>query len=96
MADYQRPFFLMKKFGITVEEYDAIFESQGRVCPICGAIPQKNNFPVDHDHATGAIRGILCIRCNMDLEWFIDHRTAVESYLSASLIQQSLSEGETL
>src|SRR3972149_7896952 len=55
-----------KKYGITVEEYNAIFKSQRGKCAICGRQPDgrwKRLF-IDHKHASGKIRGLLCIRCN--------------------------------
>jgi len=57
-----------RKFGISVEEYDAFLEKQNNVCAICGSQPSPNNgkqmFAVDHDHETGNVRGLLCTRCN--------------------------------
>jgi len=42
-----------------------MFEAQGGVCAICGeARPDERTLHVDHDHATGLIRGLLCFRCN--------------------------------
>lgn len=54
-------------YGITAEEYDAIFERQGRRCAICRSQPRTIRFAVDHDHQSGEVRGILCKRCNHDL-----------------------------
>lgn len=54
-------------YGISPEEYRAIFERQGGRCGICRATPRTIRFAVDHDHQTGAVRGILCKRCNHDL-----------------------------
>lgn len=62
-----------KKFGITLDDYDKMFESQKGVCAICA---EKETFTVkgrihslavDHDHATGEIRGLLCRACNQML-----------------------------
>ena len=41
--------------------------SQGGGCAICGNLPKKSKFAVDHDHKTGLIRGILCLICNHKL-----------------------------
>lgn len=54
-------------YGITPEEYQRIFRRQGGRCGICKARPRTIRFAVDHDHQTGAVRGILCKRCNHDL-----------------------------
>ena len=42
-----------------------MLEAQNGVCAICGeARPEERTLHVDHDHETGAIRGLLCVRCN--------------------------------
>jgi hypothetical protein len=56
---------LKRKYGITLEQYDDLLERQGGVCGICGAEPHPTiSLHVDHDHETGALRGLLCFRCN--------------------------------
>ena len=54
-------------YGITIEEYNEKLERQGNGCAICGIkIPGGNgkHFYVDHDHATGQVRDLLCHNCN--------------------------------
>lgn len=48
-----------------------MLDKQGGVCAICGRTEIKTNkngkiqpLSVDHDHKTGAVRGLLCHRCN--------------------------------
>lgn len=66
-----------KALGITAEEYDLRLAAQGGGCAICGATPKTRRLHVDHDHKTGAVRGLLCLRCNRNLpawvreEWLI-------------------------
>ena len=63
---------LLWTFGITLEEYQRIEAEQEGVCAVCGEAetemhPQSGkprNLAVDHDHNTGAIRGLLCNACN--------------------------------
>ena len=56
---------LKRKYGITLADYDRMFDAQGGVCAICGEPrPEERTLHVDHDHETGAIRGLLCFRCN--------------------------------
>ena len=67
----QRAGHLMRKFGMTIEEYDAMLEAQGGGCFICGRPPREDiSLHVDHDHLTGKVRGILCFRCNNALADF--------------------------
>ena len=67
--------YLKRTYGITVEEYDAMLAAQGGGCAICGAAPREDiSLHVDHDHATGAPRGLLCFRCNNALGDFGDDR----------------------
>jgi hypothetical protein len=56
---------LRRKYGITLEDYEATLEAQGGGCKICGdPPPEGGSLHVDHDHVTGKIRGLLCFRCN--------------------------------
>lgn len=54
-------------FGITAEDYEAILEFQGGLCALCLQRPVSKRLAVDHDHQSGAVRGLLCSRCNHDL-----------------------------
>lgn len=82
---------LKKMYGISLEEYEALLDSQDGVCAICQEPPSgKNRFlSVDHDHDTGRIRGLLCTRCNVGLGALHDSaeilRTAL-MYLEGSVM----------
>lgn len=64
---WQRRNHLRSAFGLTPEAYDAMLASQGGGCAICGSREPRNQhgyLSIDHDHTTGAVRGILCDPCN--------------------------------
>lgn len=50
------------RYGITPAEYDNLLERQSGLCAGCGIHMAPPN--VDHDHATGRVRGLLCFSCN--------------------------------
>lgn len=54
------------KYGLTVTELRYLIEQANGLCAICSE-PAK--LAVDHDHATGNVRGMLCHRCNLRLGW---------------------------
>lgn len=56
-----------RTYGLTATEYDRLLAEQGGRCAICRARPKSKRLAVDHDHKTGAVRGLLCSRCNHDL-----------------------------
>jgi hypothetical protein len=56
-----------KTYGITSDDYATLLKAQGGKCAICRARPKSKRLAVDHDHRTGAVRGLLCSRCNHDL-----------------------------
>jgi hypothetical protein len=56
-----------KTYGLEDGEFEAIWDAQGRRCPICLQIPRAKRPAVDHDHDSGAVRGLLCQRCNHEL-----------------------------
>lgn len=63
----------IERKGITLEEYDRLFENQKGVCKICGKINKDGRrLEIDHCHKTGKIRGLLCKRCNSAMGYFND------------------------
>lgn len=72
------------RYGITVEDYDALFSKQGGMCAICGTTKsgkQGQHFAIDHDHSTGRVRGLLCIKCNGWLGWYEANQFAAGNYV---------------
>ncbi len=64
---------LVRSYGITVEQFDALLGEQGGGCAICQRPPRTVNLHVDHDHACcptrkkscgKCVRGLLCEDCN--------------------------------
>ena len=69
-----RAWDLKKNYGLTLEEFDQMFENQEGLCAICSkllcrckgcSVPRSALRPnIDHNHETGEVRGILCRQCN--------------------------------
>jgi hypothetical protein len=80
----KRNYYLKYKYGITESQYDDMFNAQSGKCSICGSTETKDKkrhrLMVDHDHATGAVRGLLCSSCNKALGLFSD---SIETMYSA-------------
>lgn len=51
------------KYGINKRQFDSMVKEQGGHCALCDGPP----YCIDHDHKTGAIRGVLCTVCNMSM-----------------------------
>lgn len=63
-----RKHLLKYAHGLTLEQYDELLHAQNSVCAICQTTCNtKKVLSVDHDHNTGAIRGLLCNACNQAL-----------------------------
>jgi predicted nucleic acid-binding Zn ribbon protein len=74
-------------YGLTRRELELLLAQHER-CAICGTDDWGGKGPlgpqVDHDHATGRVRGVLCGNCNQGLGRFKDDpdlRRAAISYL---------------
>lgn len=65
---------LLKKYGMSVADYNAMLDKQFWLCAICGRCPKRPLF-VDHDHKTGSVRGLLCSDCNLGLGAFKDSQS---------------------
>lgn len=80
---------LIHKYGITVDQHEAMLQEQGGGCAVCGG-PTKDGreFFVDHDHKCcpgqrtcgTCVRGLLCGDCNLGIGYFDDQ---IDKLLSA-------------
>lgn len=61
----------LRKYGLTVKEYEAIATAQGGQCALCKKKP-RYGLCVDHCHASGKVRALLCKGCNTGLGAFGD------------------------
>ena len=59
----KRAGYVTRTYSLTTAQHAALLAHQSGVCAICGGA-RKYALNVDHDHATGKVRGLLCRRCN--------------------------------
>jgi hypothetical protein len=77
--DFHRDRDFRKKYGIDFAEYQRLLVDQKGVCAICEKPETKlqnsviRMLSVDHNHSTGAVRGLLCANCNMALGYACDN-----------------------
>lgn len=77
----------LRSYGLTPEQFEAMASSQNYVCAICGDYDPKG-LHIDHCHATGRIRGLLCVNCNTGIGSFKDDHRRLEraiAYLGRAL-----------
>ena len=71
--------WLKQRYGITLDQWEAMAASQGNVCAICRKRPIKHT---DHCHTTGKIRGLLCHGCNVGLGSFREEVDTMEQAIA--------------
>lgn len=82
---YFRRRHLWKNYGMLLEEYEQQLVAQNGSCAICGQPETEKwgegraGFVVDHDHATGENRAILCHSCNVGIGLFKDNSVALRA-----------------
>jgi hypothetical protein len=59
--DYHKHRERLMKYGLTPEAFAELMRTHGGACALCRS---TTRLSVDHDHATGQIRGLLCAGCN--------------------------------
>jgi hypothetical protein len=64
----------VKNYGITLDQYNKLFDEQKGCCKICGTHQDEldKKLVVDHCHETNIVRGLLCDKCNRGLGHFND------------------------
>jgi hypothetical protein len=82
----RRTWRLKAVYNLTPEQFDAMLAAQGGCCAICRAAEpggrRVGTWCVDHDHETGAVRGLLCARCNRALGLFGDNVEVLRSAIA--------------
>lgn len=68
---------LKAAYGLTLDDFNTLLAKQGGTCALCLKPETTRNrrggvrrLSVDHDHATGRVRGLLCFRCNVAVAQF--------------------------
>lgn len=62
------PRWKLRKFGLTAEQFIALWDLCGGRCPLCNKrFTRKRPACIDHDHKTFETRGLLCSPCNWEL-----------------------------
>lgn len=91
VAESLRSYQIRRRYGIGLREFAEILASQGGKCAVCRKVEKR--MVVDHCHSNGAIRGILCNRCNVALGMAKDDPTrlrALVRYLEKSKMEQQV------
>lgn len=81
---------LRNRYGITQARYDKMLEQQGGTCALCDYKPGKRPLHVDHHHATGKVRGLLCPSHNRSIA-ILDDKKLLEK--SITYISKNFSYG---
>lgn len=74
----------LRRYGVSPVDYQRMLAEQGGACAICkrppdvGGPQRAQRLHVDHCHATGLVRGLLCSKCNFGLGLFDDDPTRME------------------
>ena len=66
------------RYGTSPEALQLMMITQAGRCLLCGNSPKRKQLAVDHDHGTGAVRGLLCHPCNGGLGQFRDDPDLLE------------------
>jgi hypothetical protein len=62
---------LKARYGITIDQFNKMITDQNGMCAICNE--DISSYPyVDHNHVTGNVRKLLCLKCNTGLGSFKD------------------------
>lgn len=78
----RRDYAYRTKYGISVDEYEILAGLQNHECKICGASDPERLLVVDHCHETGAVRGLLCDKCNVSIGRLGDTIESIEKVLA--------------
>jgi hypothetical protein len=75
---------LKYEYGITLDQYNKMFETQEGKCAICQRHQNEltRTLCVDHDHKTNKVRALLCVTCNTDVSVIENRLEEMTKYLN--------------
>jgi hypothetical protein len=95
--------YLVRTYGITYEEYNAMLVQQKELCAICNKEGflmdkerHKTKLVVDHCHVTGVVRGLLCHNCNRALGLLKDDLVTINNAMEYLKVQRLTRKGVEL
>lgn len=77
-----------RAYGLTRAQFDDLLIRSAGCCEICDTQfgeARETKMCIDHDHATGHVRGLLCMKCNLGLGYIEKHLSPAMSYLTARI-----------
>lgn len=80
-AERGRAAHRLRVYGLTPEGFLDLLERQGHACAVCSTSIGDESALVDHDHASGVIRGLLCRPCNSGIGHLRDDPDLVRAAL---------------
>jgi Autographiviridae endonuclease VII len=98
-TDTDVDYYMRSRYGIGLSDYNRLLVEQDGKCAACGTTDVRNGktrFDIDHDHETGAVRGLLCGHCNRALGMLNDSADRVTALLSYILSFQNVRNDELL
>jgi hypothetical protein len=72
-----------KRYGLTDGQYQQMVETSSGCCAICSGRTHgiSTKLHIDHNHETGQVRGLLCVKCNTAIGHFGERREVIEGAL---------------
>lgn len=96
-----RAAYLKSKYGLSVEQFNAMLQRQDGRCAICREkalyVGTKQGLHVDHDHVSGSVRGLLCHHCNVAIGYLredVNRAEAAVRYLKRTAFREESAESE--
>lgn len=80
VRSHNRQYNLKRSYGLTLGEYEMLYAGQNGLCAMCSE--SFVQLCVDHDHATGKVRGLLCGSCNIALGHYEKVKDCARIYLA--------------
>ena len=71
----------IRGINFTEQRYQDLWIDQKGLCAICGGRAGQYRLHLDHDHDTKRVRGLLCVKCNIKLEWVEKNYESIVEYL---------------